>query len=103
MYGRWTVLGGGLLTDDVGEQQGQGEGEQGGRQRGALPVAAAVRLVEGEQRAGDAAAGERPRRRRVHGAGGQRVALPRPREQGRRTGALLEQEVPVGEEKAVST
>lgn len=50
------------LTDDVGEQQGQGEREERGRQGRTLPVAASVGLVEGEQWSGHTAAGEGPRR-----------------------------------------
>ena len=66
------------LTDDVCEQQGQGESEERGRQGRTLPVAAAVRLVEGKQWSGHAAARERPGRRGVHGPRGQGVTLPRP-------------------------
>lgn len=84
------------LTDDVCEQQGQREREQRGGQGRALPVAAAVGLVEGKQRSGHAAAGEGPRRRGVHRARCEGVTLARPRQQGRRTGALLEQEVSAG-------
>lgn len=66
------------LTDDICEQQGQGESEEWCRQGCALPVAAAVGLVEGEQRSGHTAARERPGRRGVHRPRCQRVALPRP-------------------------
>lgn len=82
------------LTDDICEQQGQGEREEGGRQGCALPVAAAVRLVEGKQRSGHTAAWERPGRRGVHGSRCEGVALSRPWQQRRGTRALLEQKLP---------
>lgn len=87
------------LTDDICEQQGQGESEERCRQGCALPVAAAVGLVEGEQRSGHTAARERPGRRGVHRPRCQRVALPRPWQQSRWTRALLKQEVSVGGKK----
>lgn len=83
------------LTDDVCEQQGQGEREEWRRQGCALPVAAAVRLVEGKQWSGHTAARERPGRRRVHGSRCQGVALSRPWQQRRGTRSLLEQKLPV--------
>lgn len=83
------------LTDDVCEQQGQGEREEWCRQSCALPVAAAVRLVEGKQWSGHTAARERPGRRRVHGSRCKRVALSRPWQQRRGTRSLLEQKLPV--------
>lgn len=83
------------LTDDVCEQQGQSEREQWCRQGGALPVAAAVRLVEGKQWSGHAAAREWARRRGVHGPRRQGVALRCPGQQRRGTGTLLEQKLPV--------
>lgn len=85
------------LTDDVCEQQGQREREQWCRQGCALPVAAAVRLVEGKQWSGHAAAREWPRRRGVHGPRRQGVALCCPGQQCRGTGTLLEQKLPVEE------
>lgn len=63
------------LTNDICEQQGQGEREEWCRQSCALPVAAAVRLVEGKQWSGHTAARERTGRRRVHGSRCKRVAL----------------------------
>lgn len=64
------------LTNDVCEQQGQGEGEERRGQGCTLPVAAAMRLVEGKQWSGHAAARERPGRRRVHSSRRQGVTLP---------------------------
>lgn len=68
------------LTDDICEQEGEGESQERRRQGCTLPVAAAVGLVEGEQGSGHAAPGERPRRRGVHGPRRQGVTLTRPRQ-----------------------
>lgn len=71
------------LTNDVCEQQGQRQREQRGGQGRALPVAAAVGLVEGKQWSGHAAAREGPRWRGVHRARCEGVTLARPGQQGR--------------------
>lgn len=83
------------LTNDICEQQGQGEREEWCWQSCALPVAAAVRLVEGKQWSGHTAARERTGRRRVHGSRCKRVALSCPWQQRRGTRSLLEQKLPV--------
>ena len=46
-----------VLTHDVGEQQGQGDGDGRGAEGRTLPVAALVRLAEGEQGPGEGVSG----------------------------------------------
>lgn len=86
--------GGKFLTDDVGEQQGKCDGDCAGAEGCALPVTAAVRFTEGEQRPGHGGSWQRPRGRRVDSAGSQRVVLIGCVEECRRAGAVLEKEVP---------
>lgn len=58
------------LTNDIGQQQGQGHCDGSGTQSCALPVAAPVGFVKGEGRSGKGASRERPRRWRVNSVGG---------------------------------
>lgn len=83
-----------ILTHDIGEQQGQGDGDGGGAERCAFPVAAPVRLAEGEERPRESGPGQGARGRRVHSVGRERVVLTGGAVEGGRGRAMLEEEVP---------